>query len=313
MMKRTAFLSSLSPFGKLLLLLGIILLLGIVSSLGGLLAGTFLFSSSFDEIASFIQNPDSVRAVNFLKFYQLVNQIGLFIIPALLFSYLVSDSTFSYLSLNKTPKLISILISGLIVYTILPANGFIDELNQKMDLPGFMEGLETWMKNKEMQAKRLTEAFLKTNSINGLFINIVIVALVPAIGEELLFRGLLLKIFNQITRNIHLAVFISAVIFSAIHLQFYGFFPRLVLGMLLGYLFVFTGNLWVPVFVHFVNNASSTIIFYLHYNGYINVKLEEFGNSPNIVYIIGSLLISLWLVTIIYQKEGVNLRLKEKI
>ncbi len=303
-MKRTAFLSSISPLGKMILLLGLVLLLAIVSALGGLAFGALLFDVSIDELAGFISNPQDDKAVNFIKFYQLINQIGIFILPVFLYVFLVSDNSMKYLSLDNMPKVISILVGGMVIYSILPFNGFLDELNSKFTLPDTLSGIEEWMRNKEAQAKQLTEVFLKTNTISGLLVNIIIVAIVPAIGEELLFRGVLLKLLNQITKNIHVAVILSAVIFSAIHLQFYGFLPRMVLGMVLGYLFVFTGNLWVPIFVHFLNNASSAVIFFLHDNGYIKIPMEEFGTTQNTVYVIGSLLISLWLLSIIYQKEG---------
>jgi len=303
-MKRTAFFSSLSPISKLLLLLGIVFVLAISTALTGLVAGMYIFNVQISELSGYISNPDSPEAISFLKFYQVINQIGTFILPALLFAFLVSDSTYKYLSLNNTPKLISILVGGLIIYTVLPFNNYLDEINRNMSLPDIFSGMEDWMKEKENQARYLTEMILKTNSISGLLINILIVALIPAIGEELIFRGLLLKLLNNLIKNIHVAVILSAVLFSAIHLQFYGFLPRLMLGIILGYLFVFTGNLWVPILVHFLNNASSAIVYYLHDNGYIKISMEDFGASQNTVYIIGSLLITLWLLTIIYQKEG---------
>ena len=305
-MKRIAFFDSLSPFGKLLLLFGIILLFAIVSAIGGLLFGMVLYGASIDELTAFIANPYSDEAISFLKFYQLVNQIGIFVLPALVFSFMVSNKSSVYLAIDKAPKLISILVGGLIVYSILPFNNYLDELNRQLVFPDFLSGVEDWMKSKELQAQKLTEVFLQTDSLWGLTVNILIVALVPAIGEELLFRGLILKLFSQITKNIHVAVLISAIIFSAIHLQFYGFVPRLVLGMVLGYLFVFTGNLWVPIFVHFINNASSVLVYYLHDIGYLKLSMEDFGSTTNVVYIIGSLLITLWLLSIVYQKEGAD-------
>ncbi len=306
LMKRTAFLSSLSPFGKLLLLLGIILVLAITTALAGLVAGMLIFNVDITELSGFISNPSTSEAVSFIKYYQVINQIGVFILPAALFAFLVSNSSVKYLSLNNAPRLISLLVGGLIIYTILPFNNYLDELNRNMSLPDFLAGIEEWMKDKESQARRLTEIFLNTHSISGLLINIIIVALIPAIGEELLFRGLFIRLFNEIFKNIHVAVLISAIIFSAIHLQFYGFLPRLMLGMVLGYLFVFTGNLWVPIFVHFLNNASSAVVYYLHYNGHLKIAMEDFGATSNVVYIIGSLFITIWLMFIIYQKEGAD-------
>ncbi len=305
-MKRTAFFASLSPVGKLILLFAIILVFAISVAFAGLIAGMLFFNISLAEISTFVSNPDTPEAILFIKFYQVINQVGIFILPSLLFSYLVSNNSFKYLSLNKLPGLVSIFLGGMIIYSILPFNNYLDEINREIIFPDFLSGMEDWMIEKEYQAKKLTAIFLNANTVSGLLLNIFIVALVPALGEELMFRSVLLKLFNDFFNNIHVSVILSAIIFSAIHLQFFGFFPRILLGMILGYLFVFTGNIWVPIFAHFLNNASSAIVYYLHHNGYIKINMDDFGSSSNIVYIIGSLLMTIWLMMMIYQREGAD-------
>ena len=303
-MKRIAFLENISPFGKLLLFLGLVLIFSILTALSGLLIGKFYLGVNLNNLATIIANPDSAEAIAFIKFYQLLNQIGIFILPVAAYSIFVSTSSFSYLKLDAKPSALSLLIAGLVVYTILPFLNYIAELNQNIVLPEAFWGIEQWMKSKELQAAELTKIFLRSETIGGLSINLFIVALIPAIGEELLFRGVLLKLLKEMTNSVHLAVIISALLFSAIHLQFYGFFPRFLLGLILGYSFVFTQNLWVPIFLHFINNASSVIVYYLHYNGYIKISMENFGASPNPVFIIGSLIATIWLMIMLYQKEG---------
>ena len=305
-MSRTAFFKNISPIGKLIILLILVFLFALIFALSGLIIGMYFFDTSLADVGNFISNPVSQKAISFIKFYQVINQIGIFILPSFVFAFLVSNSTSDYLSFNKSPKLISLLIGGMIIYTILPAINFLGDYNAGISLPNFLSNIEDWMIAKEEQAQKLTIIFLNANTISGLLVNIFIVALIPAIGEELLFRGILLKLFNGIFKNIHIAVIVSAILFSAIHLQFFGFFPRALLGLLLGYLFVFTKNLWVPIFAHFLNNASSVIIYYLHNNGVIKTSMENFGATQNNVYIIGSVLITAWLMIMMYQKEGVD-------
>ncbi len=309
-MTRISFFSSLSPTGKLFLLLGIVFVFAIAISLAGLVAGMLFFNESLSSISALISHPATPKAVAFLKFYQVTNQVGVFILPVLFFSYLVSNNTFEYVSANRLPKLISILLGGMVIYSILPFNNYVDEINRQLNLPDSLSGLQDWMMGKEVMAKKLTTIFLKASTIPGLLVNMLVVAVIPAIGEELLFRGVLLKLLNSILKNIHFAVILSAIIFSAIHIQFYGFLPRFILGLILGYLFVFTGNIWVPIFAHFINNASSVIIFYLHHNGYIKVTMDNFGTSTNTVYVIGSLLITIWLMMMLFQKEGMGRHIK---
>ncbi len=164
-----------------------------------------------------------------------------------------------------------------------------------MTFPNALAGIGEWMKAKEAQADKLTEVFLQVKSPAGLTLNLLVIALIPALGEELLFRGLLQRLLGEWTKNIHVAVILTAVIFSSLHLQFFGFLPRFLLGLMLGYMLEITQSLWVPVFAHFVNNATLVILFYLHYNGFIATKMEDFGSSQNYFVIVLSLLLTVGL------------------
>jgi membrane protease YdiL (CAAX protease family) len=303
-MQRTAFFEFISPWGKMLLLLGLVILFSIITAFGGLLIGKIYLETDISSLATMLANPQGEKVIAFTKVFQLLNQVGVFILPVMLFAFLVSKSSISYLKLSKTPLAVSVMIAAIIVFTILPFLNYISQLNMEMSFPESLKWLEEWMTAKEEQAQTLTRAFLKADTISGLLINIFIIALIPAIGEELLFRGALLRLFGEIFKNVHLAVFVSAILFSLFHLQFFGFFPRLLLGIILGYLFVFTQNLWVPMVFHFVNNAASVIVYFLHENNMTSINVDDFGSSNNLVYIIGSLLITIWLIIMLRQKES---------
>lgn len=303
-MKRISYLEKLSPWGKLILLLVLILLSALVSALLGMLIGKVFFGLEISTMSHIFTNPETAQQILFIKLYQFINQIGVFIIPVFIFSFLVSSNSFSYLNINKPPNTTNVLIMGVVVFSYLPFLNYLGDLNQSMTLPEALSWVESWMLDKEIQAKQLTETFLKTNSIGGLAVNLILVSLIPAIGEELLFRGLFLKLFKRITASSHWAVIISAFIFAAIHMQFYGFLPRFFLGLVLGYSFLITQNLWMPIFIHLLNNAASVVVYFLHYNGYLKIPMEDFGSVQSPVYIIGSLLITVWLMVIVYRREG---------
>jgi len=301
-------LEQLSPWGKLILLFGLVIVSSLLSAFTGLLIGKLYLGVDFITLSGTIADPRTASDIAFLKLYQLINQLGVFIFPIIIFSYLVSPNLAAYLDMNRKPRLISLLIAGLVIYAILPFNQYILDFNQNLSLPRMFSGVLDWMKEYEAKAESLTEVLLKTDSLLILFVNLFIVAIVPAIGEEWLFRGVLLKLFKQLTGKYHWAVLITAFLFAALHLQFMSFLPRFFLGILLGYLFVLTRNLWVPIFAHFINNASSVIIYYLHYNKMIKVSVDDFGSSANTVYIVGSLLITVWLLFILFSKERVNFK-----
>ena len=153
---------------------------------------------------------------------------------------------------------------------------------------------------------RLTEAFLRNTSIPSLAVNLFMVGILASIGEELLFRAVLIPLFKDWFKNVHVAIIISSILFSAFHLQFYGFMPRFLLGMIFGYLFVWSGSVWLPIFAHFINNSSAVIVYYLVNKGSLNVEADNFGATDNHYLLLAGVLISLMLAAGIFLSEKRN-------
>jgi len=169
-------------------------------------------------------------------------------------------------------------------------------------------GIETWMKNAEEQAGELTEAFLKVETVGGLLFNIFMIAFLPAIGEELLFRGVIQRIFTRWTQNVHWGIWISAILFSALHMQFYGFIPRMLLGVLFGYLLVWSGSMWLPIIAHFINNGVAVVIMYLVDKELLNPELEVIGSTSDSYYLaaVSLVLVIAFMIMIKRQNSEVN-------
>ncbi|MBN2172585.1 MAG: CPBP family intramembrane metalloprotease [Bacteroidales bacterium] len=246
-----------------------------------------------------ITNLNSPATISMLKFFQVINQVGVFIIPALVYAFLENRKAYTYLGLNNLPAIRPLFISILVILVSLPAIGWLIEFNEMMALPDFLKGVESWMRESEDKTNQLTEAFLDVHSIVGLLINLLIIALLASIGEELLFRGVLLRILYDGIKNIHIAVFLSAVIFSAFHLQFFGFLPRMVLGILFGYIFLWTGSLWIPIVLHFLFNAITVVAAYLYNIGAMTTDIKDFGTSDEFLVILGSFLVTIILLLFI--------------
>lgn len=212
-----------------------------------------------------------------LKYLQLWQSIGLFIIPALLLAFVFSTSVGNYLKMNKPISMGSIILAAFIVLVSSPLIAYVGILNAEMELPQWLSGLEQWMRQSEDQAGVLTRMFVKADSIGVLLYNVFLIALIPAIGEEFLFRGVIQRIFLDWTKNKHIAIWVSAFLFSALHLQFYGFIPRALLGAIFGYLFVWSGSIWLPVIAHFINNAVAVIAYYFYEAGALKTDPETLG------------------------------------
>lgn len=214
-----------------------------------------------------------------LKYFQVVQSIGLFVAPALVLGWLYHGNFSEYLQINRTTKFTSYLYAGLSILMLIPLINYIGEINSQMKLPDSMSGLENWMREMEETAKVLTDKFMKVEGISGLLFNVFMIAVLPAVGEELLFRGVIQRIFTTMTKNYHWGIWIAAFIFSAIHIQFYGFIPRFLLGAMFGYLLVWTGTMWVPILAHFVNNIMGVIGYYLIDKGSISKDIEQWGTG----------------------------------
>jgi membrane protease YdiL (CAAX protease family) len=305
-MKRRIFFPDTKPGIKLFWLIFLVVLSALVFSILGLVVGKLIFHSDLSSLLEMLSQPESETAKSFLYIFQLINQVGMFILPPLLFAYLFSTHSGRYLKISRMPSLMILLLAGLSIFTVLPLINWLTEVNAHMTFPGTLAGVGEWMKAKEVQADRLTEVFLQVKSPGGLAMNLLVIALIPALGEELLFRGLLQRLLGEWTKNIHVGVILTAFIFSALHLQFFGFLPRFLLGLMLGYLLEITQSLWVPIFTHFVNNATLVIIFYLHYNGFMATKMEDFGSSQNYFVIAFSLLLTVGLFYGIKRNSAVD-------
>jgi membrane protease YdiL (CAAX protease family) len=286
----------------LALILVMIITFLVVLALGVAFSLPFFGKDFLDSMAQTADYSDP-RTIAGLKYFQIVNQLGVFIIPAILFVILTDNHFSRYLSFDSGIKTVSIIMGILVLIVSLPFINWLVLLNSQLHLPDFLSGVERWMRDSEDKAQALTDAFLLSGTWGGFLVNLTMVALLAAVGEELIFRGILVRLFREWTWNVHLAVMIPALLFSALHLQFYGFFGRFVLGVVLGYLFVLSGSLWVPVIVHFFNNAMAVLVSFLSQRGVIKADLETLGSSDNGLIIAVSFILMIAGLGILYYHE----------
>ena len=266
---------------QLLALVLITIISTLVFGVLSLIAGSIIFNIPLNEWINLLDlnNPESVPPV--LKFIQITQSLSMFVIPPMVFGWFMMRKPLEYLTLNKQPDnrlLISVLV---LAVSILPVINLLGLWNESMKLPGFLSGIEDWMKRTEEQAGVLTTAFLTVNTFPGYLVNVLMVVLIPAFGEEFFFRGALQKIFQRWFRNPHVAIIFVAIIFSAFHFQFYGFLPRVVLGLIFGYLFYWSGNIWYPVVAHAINNFIPVTLTYFFREKFDPAELDQVGTGPD--------------------------------
>lgn len=268
------------PFAQLGLTVLVSLSCLILSFLVGFLAALPIFHMPPYELYRQLEN---INNIPIQKYFQVVQAVGLFIVPAFILSKVFSGWSFNYLMLNRTSKSVNFMLVIVIMLSALPVINLLAELNSMIRLPESMSGLQQMMERSSKAYETASEAFLKVNSPWGLTLNLFIIALLPALGEELFFRGIVQRIFVNMFNNIHIGIVISAFIFSALHMEFYAFFPRWALGVMFGYMLIWSGSIWLPVLAHFINNALAVVVYYLINHGMVDKSVGTFGSARDII------------------------------
>lgn len=221
-----------------------------------------------------------------MKWAQLVYTFVGFLLPAWFFATVIMRNREAYLPVQDSGKPVLILLVILLMVVSMPMMEWLITINKNMVVPQSLAGLERWMQEMEEENSELTKRMLEMPDMVSLVFNIVVIAFIPALAEEFLFRGCVQGIFKQWFANGHAAVWASAALFSFIHFQFYGFLPRMALGVLFGYLVLWSGSLWPAVLAHLLNNGFAVVVTYLYQHKQISIDMDEDAVYPYFSYII---------------------------
>ena len=292
-----------NPWILLISLIGITL--GGVLFLGQVMAWLTAFLMSgvgMNELISILTNPtDYPEQRLMVLMYQGMASLGGFIIAPLIFYFTMVRGNLMKDFIQIPANIVSALsITIIIVFSFMVVNTVFIDLNSSIKLPEAFSGFEEWAEGLEGSMEVLTKYLTEFNTTGYLIAAIIVIAVIPGIGEELLFRGLLQNIFKRIFKNDHVAIWITAMLFSAIHFQFFGFIPRMLLGALFGYLYVWSGNLIIPIVAHFVNNCVSLLALYVYQKGLTEIDVESTEALPTMYVLIFS---ALFVVTLLYYKN----------
>jgi len=205
--------------------------------------------------------------------------VGLMVFPVLHITQLEHKPLQPFFPVQ--PKLGQVLLGvTLLGLAFVIAMSPVVEWNSQIHFPAALKEFEAWAREKEEMAAKLTETLTQFESAGQMLTALLVIAILPAIGEELVFRGMIQREFWRATKNVHVAIWTSAFLFSAIHLQFFGFIPRLLLGALFGYLYYWSNNLLVPMFAHFFNNGFAVVAMYLNQQNVTDLNVEDNTSAP---------------------------------
>lgn len=205
-----------------------------------------------------------------------VQDIFAFILPAVVAMALFYLRPLHVMGLDRMPSLKALAVVVVFYLVSLPAMNWLVDFNGSMVLPSWMSGVEEAMRQAEDMAADATKQILDINTIPQLLFCLFVVGLMAGLSEEMLFRGAMQRTMQDSRLGAHTAIWVTAIVFSAFHMQFFGFLPRMLLGAWLGYLFVWTRSLWVPIIAHTLNNSTVVVMSYLAGKG---VVPEGFGDN----------------------------------
>lgn len=259
-------------------LLVIILMVGlgfvIVGPLIGAVVALPFFDGGITQLMEALQPPfnDPNLKIPLYIMQGCATIVGLIATPAV---YLMSRQRSMKSLFDKPIDSLPALVTIVVVIIFMGVNSIFIEWNANVDFPDFAESFESWAREREDSLGEVTKFLTQFASRNEFLIAIIVIAVLPAIGEEIVFRGLIQNELRRATHNPHVAIWFAAILFSAIHFQFFGFIPRLLLGALFGYLYYWSGNLVIAIIAHFVNNAVSVTALYLYQQGVLEFDVES--------------------------------------
>jgi membrane protease YdiL (CAAX protease family) len=279
-----------------------------ISMVVAIIAGIPLFRLTVADVSNMLSEGIQTGDTAFLKYLQVIQSIGTFLVPAIILAWLFAGNFHDYLKINKPVRVVSLLLVIFSILFAIPVINFTGYLNSLFSLPDSLSGIENKIRDMEQEASELMEAFLDVPGTGGYLVNLMIIAVLPAVCEEFLFRGIFQRLFIEWTRNKHLGIIVAAVLFSFFHLQFLGFIPRFLLGVYFGYLMLWSNTLWLPIAAHFINNAFA-ITFYHFANQPPGLSwIDEIGRTDgNLLYLFSGIgLFTVTAIVIYYNETGMK-------
>ena len=280
-------------YSSLVYFLPILILGGLVfSHIIGAFICQFLFDVSFFSSTQDVFDPQNKKLIDAMKLMQFFNALGVFIFPTILFLHFRGVVFYTYLKLNSSVYVKDVLAIFIMALAMIPVANFLGALNAILPLPDFL----SFLKDIEDQTLLITEQFLVMDTPVDLLLMLGLIGLVAAVGEELLFRGTLQNLFQEWFGSPHVAIWLTAFLFSVIHLQYHAVLPRFVLGALIGYLYVNSGNLSSAILLHFFYNSTLVLLTFFIQHGGLDASWEEVGAEGLILVLISVLVLGILLL-----------------
>lgn len=289
------------PLIKMIVTLLSIIAIGIIVYFIGILVTKLIFSLHLDDVNHAIFGRYENLTDQQVKLIQVFQTLGFFVLPGVFLFWLFSNPVENYFGVTYRIKPVLYVLTIATIVISIPFINWIIHINDLISFPDFMGSFEQTVNENEAYQEDIIKRLLVVNDFPKLLLAIFMVGVLPAIGEEFIFRGVFQKIFLEASRSSHYAVIITAFIFSFVHGEFHGFIARFLLGIFLGYVMVWGKTIWLPVVGHFIFNTVNIFIYYfINHNG-TGLSLGIGNHTTSILVLLLSILITSTLIFLIYR------------
>lgn len=255
----------------------------------------------FKDLNELILNKNAIispEAVTRFKWVQLISATTSFLLPALLFGYYSSPGSLPYIGIRRSASPIILLLSVVLLFSIQPFISFAGHLNEQIHFGAFQK----YLQQMEEMYERAMKTFLRMHSLGDLAFNLFVMALMPAVCEELFFRGAFQKVLLRLSNRPWLAILSSSLVFALLHGTFLKIIPIFILGIMLGTIYHVTRNIWYTIVIHFINNGLALLAYYYSDKSEFLKKLSDDSNSFPFYSVIISLVLSIAVIYFIAKK-----------
>lgn len=260
-----------------------------------IVTGCFMVTLLITMIITYLYSLQGINItenIAIMKVIQGLNQICVFLAPSILFLKINHIQIVDYWGLKKQKYAFLMLMAISLLLVSSPLITWLSNFNEGITFPDKWSQIEQWLQDKQHSNEQIVNRFLQVGTLGGLMSNIIVMALLPAICEETFFRGCLQKMLTDNIRNKHIAVAVSAIIFSVAHFEFYGLIPRIFLGLIIGYIFLYTNNITFPIIFHFANNCTIVIYNFVVHKYLGGQEIDSSLSTPTITLVIVSIAIT---------------------
>jgi hypothetical protein len=234
----------------------------------------------------------------------LLQDVLIFILPVVLTVLIAAWHPWRFIGVDRAPTGHSLITTLVTMVVAIPAMNCIVAWNNGIHFPDSMAELERVLRLFESSAGTMIDSLLGGIGVGDLVISILIIGVLTGVSEELFFRGALQSILMRMFRNKHVAIWVAAIVFSTIHMQFFGFVPRMLLGAFFGYLYWWSGSIWLSVAAHAFNNSLVVLTMWLAQRGFDSVAFDSIGTTlcaSDVIMIIVSLALTYVLIWYMYR------------